>query len=94
VLAFRSGVEDSESLACAGATAPENESSRPGQRQWLRGGVSRTQEERKQARNMKNVLIIGAGKIGRMAAHFLAHSGDYIAALWQKRSRYSSRQRR
>ena len=26
---------------------------------------------------MKNVLIIGAGKIGRMAAHFLAHTGDY-----------------
>jgi len=26
---------------------------------------------------MKNILIIGAGKIGRMAAHFLAHTGDY-----------------
>ena len=26
---------------------------------------------------MKNVVIIGAGKIGRMAAHFLAQSGDY-----------------
>jgi saccharopine dehydrogenase-like NADP-dependent oxidoreductase len=26
---------------------------------------------------MKNVLIIGAGKIGRMAAHLLAHTGDY-----------------
>ena len=26
---------------------------------------------------MKNVLVIGAGKIGRMAAHLLAHSGDY-----------------
>ena len=26
---------------------------------------------------MKNVLIIGAGKIGRMAAHFLAQTGEY-----------------
>jgi len=26
---------------------------------------------------MKNVVVIGGGKIGRMAAHFLAHAGDY-----------------
>ena len=26
---------------------------------------------------MKNVVIIGAGKIGRMAAHLLARSGEY-----------------
>ncbi|RLS46039.1 MAG: saccharopine dehydrogenase family protein, partial [Planctomycetota bacterium] len=26
---------------------------------------------------MKKVLILGAGKIGRMCAHLLQHSGDY-----------------
>ena len=50
-LALRSAVEDSESLACAIATAPGNESSRPGQRHRLRGWLSRTTGEAYGARS-------------------------------------------
>ena len=30
---------------------------------------------------MKNVVIIGAGKIGRMAANLLAQTGDYVVHI-------------
>jgi hypothetical protein len=44
-LTLRSVVEDSDSWACAIATAPGIESSRPGQRHRLRGWLSRTNGE-------------------------------------------------
>ena len=30
---------------------------------------------------MKNVLIVGAGKIGQVAAELLAHTGEYQVTL-------------
>ena len=75
-LALRSAVEDSESLACAIATAPGNESSRPGQRHRLRGWLSRTT-----SRTLRFSLQVFAARLGVRLCSPVRHTTHIVRSF-------------